>query len=65
MSRKGLSPSAAAALYQVAGSVTSAPDLLTDGQRDRLRELLLNVLANPERYTAKLIRIEHDLAVAP
>lgn len=63
--RKGLSSKAAAECYQLAGGLLLAPDHYTEGQRDRLRELLLNVLSNPEQYTAKRIHILRDLAVAP
>jgi hypothetical protein len=47
-----------AAAYQVAGPLIML-DNLTEGQRIRLGTLLLDVLAEPERFTAKLIR---DLA---
>lgn len=40
-------------LYQVAG------------QHDRLVELVLDVLATPEEWTAKRLRIKYRLAIAP
>ena len=51
--------------YQLAGFLLLAPEDLTDGQRDRLTELLLNVLSEPDRYSPKLIRVLRKLAVAP
>lgn len=60
--------------YQLAGQLLLIPagdplDNLTEGQRDRLIELLLNVLseeANPNsHYTSKLIWRLRKLAVAP
>ena len=53
------------AAYQLAGGLLLAPDHFTEGQRDRLTELLLNVLSEPDRYTAGLIRILQDSAQKP
>jgi hypothetical protein len=52
-----------AALYQLAGSLLLA-DAWTPGQSERLTDLLLDVLSEPERYTAKLIAELQRLAVA-
>jgi hypothetical protein len=43
-----------AAAYQLAGGVVWSDDL-TEGQKQRLDTLLLDVLSEPERYTAKII----------
>jgi hypothetical protein len=52
-------------LYQVAGPLLLNPEFYTEGQRARLRELVLNVLSEPDRYTAKLVRELQRLAVEP
>lgn len=52
-------------LYQLAGGLLLAPDHYTEGQRDRMAELLLNALSEPEQYTAKRVRTLRDLAVRP
>lgn len=52
--------------YQLAGGLLLPPnDFYTEGQRERLRELLLNVLSEPDRFTAKTIHILRDSAVKP
>jgi len=51
--------------YQLAGGLLLAPDHLTEGQRERLTELLLNVLSEPDRYTADLVRKLRAMAVKP
>lgn len=53
------------ALYQITGGLLLAPDFYTEGQRDRLTELVLNVLSNPEGYTAKRVYRLRDLALRP
>ena len=62
---KGLSANAAGALYQVAGQVLLARDSLTAGQRKRLEQLLLDVLADPDRYSTKLINDLEEIAREP
>jgi len=62
---KGLSANAAGALYQIAGQVTIGRDALTDGQRKRLEQLLLNVLAEPDTHSAKRIDILYAIAMEP
>lgn len=62
---KGLSAMAAGALYQIAGQVTIGRDALTDGQRKRLEQLVLNVLAEPDMYSAKRINILYVIAMEP
>jgi hypothetical protein len=54
-----------AELYQLAGVLLLDESNLTDGQRDRLRQLLLDVLANPERYTAESVHRLRTQAVQP
>ena len=50
--------------YQLAGGLLLlAPDRLTEGQRARLTELLLDVLSEPGRYTPELERSLRDMAV--
>jgi hypothetical protein len=49
---KGLSAKAAGALHQVAGEVTVMRDELTKGQRERVDQLLLDRLADPDRCSA-------------
>lgn len=41
----------------------NSPDHFTSGQRDRLTELLMNVLSNPQRYSARLVRNLAKMAV--
>jgi hypothetical protein len=53
-----------AAAYQVAGAVVMN-DHLTKGQVGRLGTLLLDILANPERFEADLIRRLQRDAVEP
>ena len=62
---KGLSAMAAGALYQVAGEVTLGRDSLTEGQRQRLEQLVLDVLADPDRYSARLINDLYAIAKEP
>lgn len=57
-------------LYQVAGhlllsEIGSDPPDLSQCQHDRLVELVLDVLATPEEWTAKRLRIKYRLAIAP
>jgi hypothetical protein len=54
-----------AELYQLAGVLLLDESNLTDGQRDRLRQLLLDVLANPERYTAEAVHRLRTQAIQP
>lgn len=56
-----------AALYQLAGDLLllDGPDGRTQGQRDRMTELLLDVLSDPERYTAKTVAVKHRLCLVP
>ena len=54
-----------AALYQLAGTLLVAPDLLTEGQQDRLRVLLLDVLSDPEKWTGKLVSDAHHRMLKP
>ena len=51
--------------YQLAGSLLLAPDIFTEGQRERLTELLLNVLSEPNRYTYKTLNLLRRMAVKP
>ena len=60
-----------ATLYQLAGDLTLG-HLITDedpdtsrtkGQLNRMRELLLDVLSDPDRWTAETIRASHKLAL--
>lgn len=44
-----------AELYQILGQLLLAPETLTEGQRDRLTELVLNVLSDPDRYSVEVI----------
>ncbi len=62
---KGLSANAAGALYQIAGQVTIGRDVLTEGQRKRLEQLLLDVLADPDRYSTKVINDLEAIAREP
>jgi hypothetical protein len=62
---KGLSANAAGALYQIAGQVTLGRDALTEGQRKRLEQLLLNVLADPDTYSTKRINDLYVIAMEP
>ena len=52
-----------AAAYQLAGAVVMAE--LTEGQQERLDILLLDVLSEPERYSAKLIAELQRVAMVP
>lgn len=52
-----------AAAYQLAGAVVMAE--LTEGQQERLNILLLDVLSEPERYSAKLIADLQRVALVP
>ena len=54
-----------AALYQVAGTLILAPERLTNGQQERLRVLLLDVLSDPERWTGKLVADAHRRMLEP
>ena len=54
-----------AALYQVAGDVVMGDGFLTEGQKERLGILLLDALAEPERYSAKLIAELQRVALIP
>jgi hypothetical protein len=60
-----MSRGTAAAAYQLAGALLLADDMFTKGQRSRMRELLLNVLSQPERYTGRLVADLHRLAIEP
>lgn len=52
--------------YQLAGGLLIGPAYhFTEGQRERLIELLLNVLSDPDSYTAKLVHTLREMAVAP
>jgi hypothetical protein len=51
--------------YQLAGILLLAPGHLTEGQRERLTELLLDVLSEPDRYDAKAIRLLRNMAMKP
>ena len=52
--------------YQIAGGLLLGPDdFYTAGQRNRLTEVLLNALSEPDRYSAKLVRRLARLAVEP
>ena len=62
---KGLSAMATGVLYQVAGAVTLGQDSLTEGQRRRLEQLLLDVLADPDQYTARRISDLEAIAREP
>ena len=50
--------------YQIAGHLLLADDTLTKGQKQRLIELLLNVLSEPERYKAKIVRSLYRMALS-
>jgi hypothetical protein len=56
-------------LYQVAGHALlvdvgpTFPDI-TQGEHDRVVELLLDVLGEPDRWSAKMVRTKYRLAVA-
>jgi hypothetical protein len=54
-----------ALLYQIAGDRLLADDLLTEGQKARLTELILNTLDQPDRYPVKVIRDLYKLAKTP
>jgi hypothetical protein len=62
---KGLSANATGALYQIAGQVTIGRDSLTEGQRTRLEQLLLDVLADPDEYSTKRINDLYAIAMEP
>ncbi len=51
--------------YQLAGALLldEGPSALTPGQRERVHVLLLDVLAEPERFRPKLIAELYRLAV--
>jgi hypothetical protein len=51
--------------YQLAASLLLDPEGYTEGQRERLRELLLNVLSEPNRYTYKTLNSLRRMAVKP
>ena len=52
-----------AAAYQLAGAVCLSE--LTEGQHERLEILLLDILSEPERYSAKLIAELQRVALVP
>ena len=52
-------------LYQIAGHRLLAAKDLTPGQQARLTELLLDVLSEPDRFTARIVRKLYRLAVKP
>lgn len=54
-----------AVAYQIAGSLLLAPDALTEGQRERLTELLLNILSEPDRFKASTALSLHRSAMKP
>ena len=49
--------------YQIAGELLLSPDHLTEGQKDRLTELLLNILSSSADYSGRTVRILRDSAV--
>ncbi len=56
-----------AALYQLAGDLTLTEcddSLRTEAERDRMREVLLDALSQPEHYSAEGIAAKHKLAVS-
>ena len=52
-------------LYQIAGHRLLAEDSLTAGQRERLTELLLDVLSEPDRFSAGVLRKLYRMAMKP
>ena len=62
-----MTPKVAFELYQVAGLLLISPDTngLSDGQRERLSALLLDVLSELGRYRARVVRDLRRLAVKP
>ena len=54
-----------AELYQAAGELLLAPDVLTEGQRARLTELVLDVLSEPDRYKARVLGDLRRMAKRP
>lgn len=50
-------------LYQLAGELLLAPDTLSDGQKARLTETLLDALSQPNHFSAYSIRAKRALAV--
>jgi N-acetylglutamate synthase-like GNAT family acetyltransferase len=58
-----------AALYQVAGQVLlsevgAEPPAISQGEHDRLVELLLDALSQSDQWTAKMVTTKHRLAVS-
>lgn len=51
-------------LYQVAGLAITDRGL-TEGQHERLEELLLDALSDPDRWTSRRMREAKDLALKP
>lgn len=51
-------------LYQIAGHRLLVEDL-TEGQKDRLTELLLSTLEDPDRLPVSVVRDLYTLAVKP
>ena len=51
--------------YQIAGHRLLMEDQLTEGQRERLTELLMDMLEDPNRYKVKVWRRLAKLAVMP
>jgi hypothetical protein len=54
-----------AAAYQLASDLLLGGNALSKGQRRRLGNLLLDVLSEPDRYSAKTIRRLRRLATMP
>lgn len=51
--------------YQIAGSLLLTQGYHTTGQHQRLTELLLNILSEPDRYSPRLIRDLRRMALEP
>jgi hypothetical protein len=54
-----------AAAYQLAGHRLLSEDDLTEGQKDRLTNLLLDILSDPDRYRSSDIRGLVEMALKP
>jgi len=65
MSRIRVEASYLAAVYQVAGHRLLAEDTLTDGQKARLTELILNTLSDPAHHNPQTITDLYHMAVQP
>lgn len=52
-----------ATLYQIAGHRLLSSDDLTDGQKERLDTLILDVLSDPDRYKASVVRDLYEEAL--